>query len=319
MQLVDRIVAPLRRPAGGAASGVQGALPAIVSLGLVVVIAGQLAALIWRALGAEDDGSAAAPGTQRPTEPVVDVAAIVNAHLFGVAPSSSDPSMAPATSANLTLAGTLAGPEPEKGWAIIAASGQPARVYATGASVSGGAKLYAVYPDRVILERGGARESLMLPRLTGGSGGGVPMARANVPPPAASGASLADSVRQLLAQNPSAATDLLRPQPVFAGSTLRGYRVYPGRNRAKFASFGLQPGDLVLAVNGAPLDDPNRGLEILRGVGQGSAVTLTIDRGGQQQQLTIDPVAAMQEQPAEEPVEEEFVEEESDDSMEAVE
>jgi general secretion pathway protein C len=144
------------------------------------------------------------------------------------------------------------------------------------------------------------------------------MTSASLPSAPPSGASLADSVRQLLAQSPTAANDLLRPQPVFSGANLRGYRVYPGRNRARFASFGLQPGDLVMAVNGAPLDDPNRGLEILRGVGQGSAVTLTIDRAGQQQQLTIDPVAAMQEQaPAEEPVVEE--EPEPDEMMESVE
>ncbi len=121
-------------------------------------------------------------------------------------------------------------------------------------------------------------------------------------------ASLADSVRQLLVQNPQAGGDLLRPQPVFAGGSLRGYRVYPGRNRAQFAALGLQPGDLVMAVNGAALDDPNRGLEILRGVGQGSAVTLSVERGGQQQQITIDPVTAIQElqaPAAEAPVEEE--------------
>ena len=106
--------------------------------------------------------------------------------------------------------------------------------------------------------------------------------------------------------------DLLRPQPVFAGGSLRGYRVYPGRNRAQFAALGLQPGDLVMAVNGAALDDPNRGLEILRGVGQGSAVTLSVERGGQQQQITIDPVTAIQElqaPAAEAPAEEEDVEE----------
>jgi hypothetical protein len=71
-----------------------------------------------------------------------------------------------------------------------------------------------------------------------------------------------------------------------------------------------------MAVNGAALDDPNRGLEILRGVGQGSAVTLTVERGGQQQQITIDPVTAMQELQA--PVTEEPVEEEEAD-MEEVE
>ena len=102
-------------------------------------------------------------------------------------------------------------------------------------------------------------------------------------------------MRQLLVQNPSAGSELLRPQPVFAGGSLRGYRVYPGRNRAQFASLGLQPGDLVMAVNGAALDDPNRGLEILRGVGQGSAVTLTVERGGQQQQITVDPAAVAQD------------------------
>ncbi|MFZ2509077.1 MAG: PDZ domain-containing protein, partial [Steroidobacteraceae bacterium] len=90
---------------------------------------------------------------------------------------------------------------------------------------------------------------------------------------------------------------LLRPQPVFAGGQLRGYRVYPGRNRAQFAKLGLQPGDLVTAVNGAPLDDPNRALETLRGIGTGPAVTLTVDRNGQQQQLAIDPATVVQEIP----------------------
>jgi general secretion pathway protein C len=318
MQLVDRIVAPWRRAPGGAPTGIAGALPNLVSLALVVAIAAQLAALLWRALGSTGGDSSPAPAVDGPAQPAVDVAAIVNAHLFGVAPASSDPSKAPVTSANLALAGTLAGPKPEQGWAIIAANGQPARVYATGTSLPGGAKLYAVYTDRVILDRSGSRESLMLPRLAGGAGGASPMTSASLPSAPPSGATLADSVRQLLAQSPSAANDLLRPQPVFSGATLRGYRVYPGRNRARFASFGLQPGDLVMAVNGAPLDDPNRGLEILRGVGQGSAVTLTIDRAGQQQQLTVDPVAAMQEQaPAEEPVVEE--EPEPDEMMESVE
>jgi general secretion pathway protein C len=304
MQLVDRIVAPLRRPAGGAAAGLAGAAPTVVSFVLVLVIAAQLASLLWRVLGASEvDAGADAPVVQAQAQNV-DIAAIVNAHLFGVAAQSGDPSDAPATTANLTLAGTLAGREPEQGWAIIGATGQSARVYATGASLPGGSKLFAVYPDRVILDRNGARESLLLPRLAGGASGGVAPRAAGLPPVAASNASIADSVRQLLVQNPSAGAELLRPQPVFAGGSLRGYRVYPGRNRAQFAGLGLQPGDLVMAVNGAALDDPNRGLEILRGVGQGSAVTLTVERGGQQQQITVDPVSVVQElQAPAEPVE----------------
>ena len=249
MQLVDRIVAPLRRPSGGV-QGLAAAAPSIATALLAVVIAAQLAALVWRALGSGGDDAAAVPDLP-PAAPTVDLPAIVNAHLFGIAPDTGDPSDAPATSANLALSGTLAGREPELGWAIIGATGQAARVYATGAALPGGAKLFAVYPDRVILDRNGSRESLMLPRLSGGAGGNLAPRVAGQDPGGAPNASLADSVRQLLVQNPQAGGDLLRPQPVFAGGSLRGYRVYPGRNRAQFAGLGLQPGDLVMAVNGA--------------------------------------------------------------------
>ncbi|MGQ0383645.1 MAG: type II secretion system protein GspC, partial [Gammaproteobacteria bacterium] len=285
MQLVDRIVAPLRQPAGGLRAGFGAAGPSLATLAFVVLLAAQLASLLWRALDDSGPPPAALPDSAGADTPALDLTAIVNAHLFGVAPATGDPASAPATSANLTLAGTLAGRDPEQGWAIIGASGQSARVYATGAQLPGGARLVAVYPDRVLLDRGGARESLVLPRLSGGPTGAA--ATAYSPAAPAPAASLADSVRQLIAQDPAAANELLRPQPVFAGGSLRGYRVYPGRNRAQFAALGLQPGDLVTAVNGAALDDPSRGQEILRGIGQGSAVTLTIDRNGQAQQLNV--------------------------------
>lgn len=277
--------------------GILAAAPTLLTVLLVIVLAAQLASLLWRVLGSSGADAAPPPAVDTGAVPAVDLGSIVNAHLFGVASMSGDPNAAPATSANLSLAGTLAGIDPEQGWAIIGATAQAARVYATGATLPGGTKLLAVYPDRVILDRNGVRESLALPRLSGAAGA------APVPygPAGTQTGSLADSVRELMAQDQSAVNELLRPQPVFAGAQLRGYRVYPGRNRGQFAKLGLQPGDLVTAVNGAPLDDPNRGLEILRGVGMGSAVTLTIDRNGQQQQLAVDPATVVQElQPASE-------------------
>ncbi len=294
MQLVDRIVAPLRRPGTAGRAGLAASAPMLATVVLVVVLAAQLASLLWRALGTGDEGAGAPVAVDVAAVPVVDLPAIVNAHLFGIAPDAGNPSDVPATSANLSLAGTLAGTDPSSGWAIIGATGQPARVFATGASLPGGTKLVAVYPDRVILDRGGARESLLLPRLSGAAGGFAP-------PVAQSGETPADYVRQMLAQDPAAASELLRPQPVYAGGQLRGFRVYPGRNRAQFARIGLQPGDLVMSINGASLDDPQRGLETLRSIGQGAPVTLTIDRNGQQQQLNVDPSQVAAElQPLEE-------------------
>jgi general secretion pathway protein C len=67
----------------------------------------------------------------------------------------------------------------------------------------------------------------------------------------------------------------------------RGYRVYPGRNRQQFAKLGLQPGDLVLSINGTPLDDPQRGMEIFNTMGASDRVTVTVERNGQPQELSL--------------------------------
>ena len=276
---------------GDAAARLAAAAPAIVSVILVVALAAQLAALVWRVVV---PAPAVAPAADLPSTVTTgpNVAGIVNAHLFGSAAleATGDAASAPQTNLRLTLAGTLAGGDPARGWAIIGESAQAARVYATGATVPGGARLKEVYADRVILERGGRLESLPLPRLAA-NGAAVPVAF--TPPAAAQQPSLADSVQNLVRQDPGAVSEIIRPQPVFAGGQQKGYRVYPGRNRAQFASLGLMPGDLVTAVNGAPLDDPNRGLETLRGIGAGGAVTLTIERNGTEQQVTIDASSAV--------------------------
>jgi general secretion pathway protein C len=74
---------------------------------------------------------------------------------------------------------------------------------------------------------------------------------------------------------------------VFANGVQRGFRVYAGRDRQRFQKLGLQPGDLVLAVNGTPLDDPQRGQEIFNTIGASDRVTITIERNGQPQELTL--------------------------------
>jgi len=283
MSLIDRIRAPFGPAAGGPAAALIRTGPLAAAAVAILVLAGQLASLAWRLFADDESAPAAPPAITGPAAPAFDVASIVNAHLFGV--TAADPNAAPeAAAGNFVLAGTLAGRDPEQGWAILGPNQQAARLYATGATLPGGARLIAVYADRVILERGGRRESLLLPRASGGARP-LPVARAA---PAAAPVPPLDNVRELLARNPGAGTEILRPQPVFTGGQLRGYRLYPGRNRQQFTSLGLQPGDLVTAINGAPLDDPNRGLEALQGLAIGGAATLTIDRNGQVQQVSVD-------------------------------
>jgi general secretion pathway protein C len=264
-------------------------LPLLVSAGLVVLLAWQLVQLGWTVLGARKGAppvTGPAPAIAAPSGPVVDLQAIVNAHLFGVAGAvesgATDPNAVAATQMNLVLVGTIAESDPARGYAIIGDSAATAKVYAVGKTITGGTKLHSVYPDRAILDRGGRLEALLLPRKFTG-GGMAPVANATPQ----RDAMLGESLRNLAAQNPGAITEIIRPQPVFANGQQRGYRVYPGRNRDQFTKLGLMPGDLVTGINGTPLDDAARGMEILQSMNSSTDVTVTVERNGQTTQINI--------------------------------
>src|SRR5579863_208923 len=113
-----------------------------------------------------------------------DTQSVISAHLFGIAvaePSTQDPANAPQSTANLLLTGTIATSDPKRGVAIIS-DGGPSKVYSVGDRV-GGASLHSVYLDRVILDRSGALETLLLPkRLAPGVGGQAAMRRPGADP-----------------------------------------------------------------------------------------------------------------------------------------
>jgi general secretion pathway protein C len=253
--------------------------PRIATWILAVGLAVQ-AALIVTDLGGAGRAPRAQPVATRAPH-VTDVAAITNAHLFGAAPApKSDDANAPQTSMPLVLTGIIAGNDPKNGLAILGASAQTAKVYAVGDSVPGGATLHSVYIERVVIERNGQLESLALPRQTGGTAR-APAALNNP------NAALVERMRKTFTEQPGLIADLLRPQAVRDGDKVRGFRVYPGRNRAAFTSLGLQPGDEVIAINGTPLDDLERGQEILRTLGSSSEARVTVIRNNQQQDLNL--------------------------------
>jgi len=274
--------------AGGAGPAAWArSLPLWISVALVLLLAWQAIQLVWTLLGAQR-APAGETGTTvtvpAPVGPAVDVGAIVNAHLFGVAGApdagAADPSSVAATQMNLVLVGTIAHADPQNGYAIIGDSAATAKVYAVGKTITGGTKLHSVYPDRVILDRGGKLEALLLPKkFTGGGMAAAPLPQANP--------MLGQHLQDLAAQNPAALTEIIRPQPVFANGQQRGYRVYPGRNRQQFSRLGLMPGDLVTAINGTPLDDPARGMEVLQSMNTATQVTVTVERNGQSAQINI--------------------------------
>ena len=261
-------------------------LPQVLSVVFVVAIAWQLVQLVWMLLtpAAQIDAAPIVPSATAAARPKgVDVQSIVNAKLFGEAQATSPvEGPAPETQLPLVLSAVFAADDPEKGWAIIGDSAQQSKVFTVGDSVRSGTRLHSVYADRVILDRGGSLETLALPKRNT-----LPIATNRAPTPPPQRNQLADNIRRMAETNPTAFAEIVRPQPVFANGVQRGYRVYPGRNRQQFAKLGLQPGDLVLAINGTALDDPQRGMEIFNTIGTSDNVQVTIERNGQSQDLTL--------------------------------
>jgi general secretion pathway protein C len=269
-------------------------LPRALTVILVVAIAWQLVQLTWMLLErpepADSSSMVMAPPPPNAVRKGIDVQAIANAHLFDVAQNEPVAAQdAQPTQMNLVLTAVFAASDPTKGVALIGESAQATKVYAVGSVVRPGTKLHSVYLDRVILDRNGQLETLALPRP---NTSGIINRAAAAPRPGGNN-QFADNLRRIAETNPTAFAEVVRPQPVFANGVQRGYRVYPGRNRQQFAKLGLQPGDLVLSINGTPLDDPQRGMEIFNTIGTSDRVSVTVERNGQSQDLTLNTAQIM--------------------------
>lgn len=262
-------------------------LPQIFTAVLVVAIAWQLVNLLWllleRSPAQEPEPILPASEQAFPVRKGIDVQSIVDAHLFGIpqAPSAASEA-APQTQMNLVLSAVFATNDPRKGFAIIGESAQSGKVYAAGSAIRTRTRLHEVYADRVILDNAGKLEALPLPKLSSST-----VAISRTPPPASASRQFAENLREIAQNNPGAFAEIVRAQPVFAGGVQRGFRVYPGRNRQQFAQLGLRPGDLVTAINGTPLDDPQRGREIFDTLASSGQASLTVERNGQSQELTL--------------------------------
>jgi hypothetical protein len=93
----------------------------------------------------------------------------------------------------------------------------------------------------------------------------------------------------MVQQDPGLLDQVMRTVPSYdnVAGKLRGFRAYPGRNRNIFNKLGLKPGDLVTAINGQPLDDPQHSQEVFNTIQSSTTVTVSVDRGGQKQDITL--------------------------------
>jgi len=273
-------------------------LPPAVSLLLVVLIAWQLARMIWMLVPGSSIGDIVAlpdslPESTAAMQSTTDVRSIADSHIFGTADiedsgplliAEDDADLADTRLVNLTLNGTVASEIPNYSVAIISDGGKDQEVYIIGDSVGNNATLHAVYPDRVVLNEKGVLTNLKLPREFKN----VPVA--NVRRSTTTTRQKPDnsqSIQAVVTQNLTKLTDVIRPTPYRVDGKQVGFRVYPGRDRRKFAALGLRPGDIIKDIDGQELTDVSRAMQIFQSLGTSEQVSVTVERDGESESLIL--------------------------------
>jgi general secretion pathway protein C len=210
------------------------------------------------------------------------------------------------THLNLVLVGII-GSNDEKASRAVIASGEKQDVYAIGDAlpVGNGVTLSKVMADRVIINNNGQYESLWLYSNDPNAKAISQASYVPPPPPPAS------PERPWASGRPSAmGPEMQMPRPdqggdpvaevsrnlsdVLAMSIYRengqvvGYKIRPGRDAEKFKSLGLQTDDVVTSVNGMPLTNPAKIMEVYKNMGNATSASLEIKRGGSV--ITVDVV-----------------------------
>ena len=254
--------------------------PRWITAALVVLLGIRAATLVADLSGAAARPAPAAPPPPATTRNVVDVPSILRANLFGQ--SAPVAGATPVTNMSLVLAGVIADSDEKRGFATIGTSATDLRSYRVGETVPGGAVLHAVLVDRVLLDRGGAIEALLLP-IRFANNVGLPPQQAAPPNPGNSAA----RVQQVLRDNPALIGQVIQRQPVLAEGRLRGMRVYPGSNAQAFSRLGLRAGDLVTAINGTTLEGQTRAEEIFNSLNGAAEARVTVTRNGSPLELQL--------------------------------
>jgi len=206
----------------------------------------------------------------------------------GIASSPVIPN-APETSLNLRLKGVRAIPDPLQSdqmanspIAIIQTPDQSALTYRMGDMIIDGVTLDQILPDRVLIMKGGALETLMMDssasglsvlRLPGEEPRTVTQPQQSRSAPPAIG-----QTHSLLAK-----VDF---QPVQSNGTLTGYRIQSRGDEADLTALGLQSGDIVVEIAGSRVgsaDSPN----LLAQLAGANELNLTVERGGALQSVSL--------------------------------
>jgi general secretion pathway protein C len=200
---------------------------------------------------------------------------------------------APKTSLKLQLVGLMYSTDKNQARAIIESSKDGARSYATHERVADNAEIYSIERDRVILIHAGRQEALMLdPKHKTSSfqpsTGNQPI---NDPNKNQTSTELQSASSQYSTDTPKKTAELMRDfsaTPVMEEGELLGFRLKALRNPEIMKEWGIDPNDVVTAVNGISLNAPSRVMVLYDKLKKQREFEITLNNGGNSRTITVD-------------------------------
>ena len=224
----------------------------------------------------------------RALPPAPTLAALTKRNLFGNTNAANQTrSSAPAvpTRLPLTLEAVFVSSAAEESSAIISERGKRGKLYGPGDMLPGNARLYGVEAAQVILERAGAREALAFKskfQAKANYPAQPAQSAANQAAPPGTPAPLLHQLGTELAQDPDKTLERLGVSRNSGG----GYRISDVADNPYLTQSGLQPGDVVLSINGRPLGDINVDRMALTNLASSGSVSVELLRNGQTLTIT---------------------------------
>jgi general secretion pathway protein C len=200
-------------------------------------------------------------------------------HIFGEANAKpveqNKPVEAPKTRLRLLLKGVFTGDQSASSGAIIEEIGKQAEYYRIGDVLPGNATLEEVYPDRVLLKRGGKFETLAFDDSVQTSS----IARVVSQPKreseqVSSPEEFINEAARRLDENPERALNSVGLSFAEGG----GY-VFKGNN-PMLSGMNLEKGDVIRSVNGSALGDVNKDKELMRSLYEEGSIEVEVVRDG---------------------------------------
>lgn len=152
---------------------------------------------------------------------------------------------------------------------------------AVGETIEPGLILQAVGVDHVVLARGGSLSRLIFSELPAGAAPPPP------PPPVPQTVTPTPAGPQAAVVDPASLVAEASLRPRMQGLKMNGLTVTSNGEAPALAAAGLKSGDVILAVNGQPLDRPDR-IAALRGqLSETASAEIRFERNGAVQTTTI--------------------------------